>query len=520
MPVEIFILSGARQGERLVLNEKEFRAGAAADCQICFDARRDPAAKSRSVLFRLQDDGWYFRATGGEVWIDQTPVRGPTRLSSGNVVRMSESGPDFLFSIVGSVAAHHTPPLGELARPPGSIAPTPPLFNPPDRAPAMPSVPPPELVPRRPPIAEATVMRSPPTMDAQLHIGATPVLAANGERRWAIWALAGLALLVLAIVCLLSGMVALVAVRLSSAPTVVVVPPSASPMSSAPTPPGRSATPTSPAASTPDSLDKPDKPHEKAVAPLAALREAVFVVQVEKGEYAWPLATCVAVAHDTLLTTARAAQQLATYRQQGFKAWITRPAADFKQEVQKMRVNRAYDSLAEKNSTAYVYYDIGLLTVGGGLPQFAPLAPVEDLADVGGGMPVTCLGYMHQVKQVTRFNKSEFQPRPVDGEILVISSFGGLPGQSAPAKLLHVGAEIPKGVCVDGSPVLNRAGRIIGVYSQAAAPPHNVTSVPKDLHYVTMVSPRMIDAWLRNHDAEAWPAAKATATVEKTQSQP
>ena len=77
MSAEIFILSGIRAGERIVLDTTEFRVGSEANCEIFFDPRQDSAAKGRTALFRLLDDGWYVSCTGsGELLINQTVVSG------------------------------------------------------------------------------------------------------------------------------------------------------------------------------------------------------------------------------------------------------------------------------------------------------------------------------------------------------------------------------------------------------------------------------------------------------------
>jgi len=53
-------------------------------------------------------------------------------------------------------------------------------------------------------------------------------------------------------------------------------------------------------------------PERPAESPLVQLRDAVFLVEVEKAGRFWPFATCVAVGKDTLLTSAREAVQLAS----------------------------------------------------------------------------------------------------------------------------------------------------------------------------------------------------------------
>jgi hypothetical protein len=106
MSAEIYILSGARAGEQIILDTTEFRVGSEPQCEIFFDPRQDPAARGRAALFRLMDDGWYLTCTGiGELFINQAAVSGPTRIRSGDVLRMSDEGPDLSFSIVSRETA-------------------------------------------------------------------------------------------------------------------------------------------------------------------------------------------------------------------------------------------------------------------------------------------------------------------------------------------------------------------------------------------------------------------------------
>ena len=106
MPIEIFILSGARRGQRLTLDAPQFRAGADPGCEVRFDAELDPAAHGRAALFQLHGDGWYVQGTGdGEILLNHDPVRQLAQLRSGDIVRLSESGPDFSFTIVARTGA-------------------------------------------------------------------------------------------------------------------------------------------------------------------------------------------------------------------------------------------------------------------------------------------------------------------------------------------------------------------------------------------------------------------------------
>ncbi len=108
MAVEILILSGVRQGERVVLDATNFRVGTNPDCAVFFDPLLDTTTANRSASFRLMEDGWYIVHTTGTILINHRAVTGPTRIRSGDVVRMSESGPDFSFRIVAGTAFQGT----------------------------------------------------------------------------------------------------------------------------------------------------------------------------------------------------------------------------------------------------------------------------------------------------------------------------------------------------------------------------------------------------------------------------
>ena len=99
MAAEIRILSGVRKGERVVLDATEFRVGTETQCQVYFDPRLDPAARGRTVLLRLTSDGWIVSSIGsGEVLLNQAPIDRETHIRSGDLVRLSDRGPDFSFA--------------------------------------------------------------------------------------------------------------------------------------------------------------------------------------------------------------------------------------------------------------------------------------------------------------------------------------------------------------------------------------------------------------------------------------
>jgi len=145
-----------------------------------------PAARDRAALFRLHGDGWYVQRIGnGEILLNHEPVRKPVRLRSGDIVRMSESGPDFSFTIVtrtgaalpwaaqpaapvpapaapAYLAQSPAPAADSFVMPPGAEAALPPVPA------ALASVLPEEAVMLAPSPAAVTLAPSPPAAPAAL----------------------------------------------------------------------------------------------------------------------------------------------------------------------------------------------------------------------------------------------------------------------------------------------------------------------------------------------------------------
>ena len=503
MAVEILILSGARQNDRITLDGREFRVGSDPGCEVFLDPRRDGAIRGRSARFRLQEDGWYVRCAGGEMSINGRRAVGATHVRSGDVIRMSESGPDFSFHIVAGAKASAAKtlatattsplPLGEGARASVAVPTASPL--PPGEAPVMASQ-------VAQPNADNSLADSP-------HLRHVPAR----DRQWVVWVVGGLA----------AGILTLIVVRLVFPPSTVIVNVGQPGAATPPIPPihvhvDEPSTP-QPPVSTPkspgvggDAGETPPGPTKPPVDPAAQVEEAVFLLQAEKDGHLWPFATCVAIGGDTLLTTAREAAQLAKWREErGFKVWVTRQADDFKEEAQDIRVSALFASLADKAGD-WIYADLGLLTVRAKLPKIAALASTEELVKVKSGVPVVCVGFAHEGEMIA--DSDNFRPRRSAGNVFVITGSHDLPGQP---RLLHVRAQVLKNAY--GSPVIDADGKIIGLYGEAIPESKGL----KNLHYVTLVNPEMVDLWLSHRGAKSdkiWLPAAPAPTTPKTPHQP
>lgn len=486
MAVEIFILSGARQGERLVLEGKEFGVGSDPDCEVFFDVQRDSSIRGRSAQFRLQEDGWHIHSAGSEVLVNQCPVTGWTRIRSGDVVRMSEAGPDFSFGIVAGATASSSSksPADRLAASASSSKGAPKtIFE---------SASMPESAKAERAIIDPAPTRG-PVADVEPSVAPAPTARASLDRRWMLLAGGGLVLCIVAL---------LVVLLVRSPPTIVVNvgQPGVSQVPQGGAVAGVDGKGNAPAEKVSDVRKQEKKSPARDI--RALLETAVFLLQVEKAERCWPFATCVAISNDTLLTTAREAAQLAKWREEaGFKLWATRPADKFKVEVQDIRLHGMFVSLAE-TPNEQICFNIALVTVRGRLPTVAAVASAEELAKLVEGAPVACFGFTHEAEKI---NPSDiFEPCLTQGKVFVIPISKDLSG---PPKLLDVKAEIPQNAY--GSPVVNADGRILGVYSEAAGPLPGADATAgsgglKNHHYVTLVNPEMINLALRDHSAKAW----------------
>ncbi|MDB4634863.1 FHA domain-containing protein, partial [Rubripirellula sp.] len=100
MAVKITVLSGSLQGRVLETNKNVIRVGADKDSELPFDALSDPEIEGQQVRFELLDDRWrLFNASTQPLFVNQDLVRDATGLRSGDLIRLSQDGPDVLFEI-------------------------------------------------------------------------------------------------------------------------------------------------------------------------------------------------------------------------------------------------------------------------------------------------------------------------------------------------------------------------------------------------------------------------------------
>lgn len=482
MAVEISILSGARQGQRFSLDATKFRAGPDPGCEVYFDPSLDSPARDRSVSLCLMEDGWYIQSTGpGEVFVNQSPVVGLTRIRSGSIVRMSEYGPEFEFSILSrSPSPGETPPSVPASSyspvaPAGPVVGLPP--GPSLAAPVLPVTPVPVQEPVRP---------------------ASPAPHAGDSGR--------LAVIVGGII--LGCLVLLVAIKAMSPPQVVIVPSQGSAVekvqkgekeegTSEQKPPVEEefrATPT---------VLPGSPPPAKADPLLDRLKDAVLLIEVEeKSGKLLPFATCCALSADTVLTSAGEALKLSEWRTDprwGFKAWVTNPATGLKLAVGEIRLYAV--SVATEKPDDWIFTNLALISVQGTLPKTAELAGAEELAQLTQGNTVHVFGYTHEGDLIG--DADHFAVNHTPARIVAVAVHPNLPGKP---RRLGIRAELPKSAY--GSPIVNAQGKVVAIYSvpfgEAGGDQNAKTPAMQNMHYATVVNPGVIELGLSKSDPKMW----------------
>ena len=532
MAVEIQILSGARQGERLLLDSNEFRMGTDAGCDIFFDPLRDPGAKDRTAVFRLLEGGWHIQRTGvGELLVNQQPVRGQTHVRSGDLVRVSESGPDFCFRLV----SHHGPLAkpavkadalasgggaegAAIGKPEGagiqggaarSALPTVfPLTS--DNAPLaellVPAVAP--LAFPGPPSAHGVPAPSPPESVRVWNNrpSVPPPFAGRESKLWLIWGVSGVA------VCILLVFLLAVTAWLALRPTRTEVTEGGAPRTQAGEegPAGKKAGGEGTVIET--KKLSPASPPETV---LQKLSGTVYLVERENTRRFWPYATCVAVGRRVLLTSAREACQLIVWRQDGSKIWAVDPVNNSRREIRDVFVSGLFiaglEASAEPGKAPdWVYNDLALLTVDEDLPKTAALASRQDVANIQDGTPLTFVGIPHSGDKVT--DRDKFEPAEFSGRVFSIPK----------TTSLRITATIPANLY--GSPITNESGKIVGIYGGSASELCGKGSLDagvKDLQVVSLLdNPELV---LRRNEkpyAQLWviPDAPEPSVQTKPQS--
>ncbi len=481
MGVEILILSGARQGDQLVLDADEFRAGGVDACDVFFDPSADAAAVGRIALFRRNDEGWSIQSVGtGELLLNQETVSGRTRIRSGDIVRLSDHGPDFSFEILaGRLAAWSDSPAEKILPSPAR-----------DETPAA--------------MQADDVLQSGVTAESNL---APIVLPARSRRRSVIIpVIAGVGVLALLLLLAvgLFGPAADDGGPLAAANNPIVKP-DPQPVATDVEPP--KPTPVAPKAATADTQNTAAPPQKDPTpkpahttptdpwAPIARQYEkTVWLLEVSDPavKFVYPFATASAVGEHTLLTTATVAAELHKFDARGWKVWARNEALKKTVFIDEVRLHGMYVALGN-DPQKKTYVDQGVLTTRQRLPAVATIATAAELAALDTGTELACMGIAHEgdaVKPDDPRRQDEFLPELIAGKLFLRTQFD--PKSPSSPRLLHLKASQAGnlGGNLYGSPIIDRQGKIVAVYAEAAA---IGAGNQLRLHYAPMINPALIE---------------------------
>ncbi|MBN2294853.1 MAG: hypothetical protein JXM70_20665 [Pirellulales bacterium] len=502
MGVEILILSGARQGERLVLDTDEIRAGGTGACDVYFNPADDAAAKGRVALLRRTDEGWSIQNAGnGELLLNQETVSGKTRIRSGDVVRLSDHGPDFTFEIRASRL-------------------TPWADTPPQKVSAQPTI---QETPAD--IQQDDVLQSGVESESNL----APIVLSGRSRRRAVLIAAASGSGVLAVLVLLAagvfspageGEAPVAATNKvttesyqqpdAKAPPTVVISPKPETVSQqttasqqTPVSPKPPVSPDSKTASTQtDTASEATKPPVDPWAKIAGQYDkTVWLLRVidPAGKFVYPFASATAIDRQTLLSTASVGIEMQKFLDQGWEVQARNTALKKTVSIGKIRIHAVFATFAD-DPQKRIYVDLAVLTTRLPLSVIAPMAKAPELAGLDTGNELACVGISHQsdaIKADDIRSQDELAPKLVGCKLFLRTQFD--PESTSSPRLLHLkpssSGNLPANLY--GSPIVDRQGRIVAVYAETAAMGEGKQL---RLHYATMIDPAIIERALADRE--------------------
>jgi len=228
----------------------------------------------------------------------------------------------------------------------------------------------------------------------------------------------------------------------------------------------------------------------KKVAPAVCLLVAVD----PKTDRVFPYGCASAIRNDALLTSGALASELEKRRRSGWEIRATWPGHSRTLVVRDIKVHRGFVDTAD-TPEEQIYWDLAVLTVLGKTTDVATLAGARELSELEQGMPLGCLAIAHTTEPLTRFDTPmvELGRVKLSGQVPLSTSDGAV--QPGAPELLCLGGSLPDKI--HGSPVVNQAGTIVGVYAEKADP-----SQSPDHHYASETT--LVRAWLAGQGTEHW----------------
>ena len=512
MPVELTILSGARAGEAIQLDLDAFRVGDDPAAEIAFDPRHDPAGRGRLALVMREEAGWRIQNQGsGPLLVNHTVVDGRVPLRSGDIIRLLDMGPDVRFSLVSAART------------------------------GAPS--------RAAPAESNPAMRE--SDRAQTGGSDTALPGGVPLRRWAI-AAAALGLLAAAVI----GLRLLPRTPNEPAPAVTFSPPRPPPLAPAPIvgadavpatpvrkaeddqaapqdsatnlPPPQNTAGNSPTAPGPDS-SPPAAPVSKPVPPVtvpptdpwesvaAVVAPAVCLLMAETPDKSksFPCGTACTIREDALLTNGMLAAELQGKRLKDWQVKAVWPSDGQELPVREILVHKVFNATADAPGER-IYWELAILRLDGKRAAVVPLAEPKELAEIESGLPLACACVPHRGLPRTRFDHPRVEQSVTEVYLQTrLAAAEGAPPSGAPA-LLHLTGTLPQNIY--GSPLVNAAGHVVGVYAEKAAPSGADAAAGLELHYAPLVT--LARAFLAGQGLDDWTQPECPHNQTPTPSPP
>ena len=247
--------------------------------------------------------------------------------------------------------------------------------------------------------------------------------------------------------------------------------------------------------------------------PAAAVSEAavayLLTIEDKEGANRFAVGAACAVRKDVLLTSGEVANLLQQRKAAGWKIVAQQALSGKTQQypIKEILVHKLFNEL-QGDESKQIFYDFGLLRVDSQERPIAEMATIEDWAEAAPGMPLECLAIPQSVGEpLTRFDDPTAALYPA--KVMAVSPFSTDPKNplSGSTVLLQVTGTLPEG-CV-GSPVLNKEGRVLGIYAEKAEIPveHPLAGKLKNrLHYAA--PGHYVTAWLKGLNQADWTTPK------------
>lgn len=227
----------------------------------------------------------------------------------------------------------------------------------------------------------------------------------------------------------------------------------------------------------------------------------------------FPFGTGCLIGRDTIVTSASVAVELHRYRKRDWNIWVYSPQEDSDVNVREIVVHALYLKLAESPSDQ-IYFDLAILRMDRAIGEACLMANDSEMDNLEAQDQLGCVGFDHDGERLNRFE----QPIPLLQRIDVVSNVALQIGRSGPdsgaPRILFLAGQLVQHPY--GSPILDRKGRLVAVYSERRADAASGDKEKQQIHYAPTAE--LVAAWLKGEGTEYW--VSPDAIDAKTEASP